>query len=86
MNKRKTGISSLFSVEKRKLTFQILSELKLKKKKKNFWTKIFVFDILMLNYCLEQEEIMRQKFLLLLSSLFVYCMESTIYNTVCLLR
>lgn len=84
MNKRKTGIPSLFSVEKRKLTFQILSELKLKKK--NFWPKIFVFDILMLNYCLEQEEIMRQKFLLLLSSLFVYCMESTIYNTVCLLR
>lgn len=84
MNKRKTGIPSLFSVEKRKLTFQILSELKLKKK--NFWPKIFVFDILMVNYCLEQEEIMRQKFLLLLSSLFVYCMESTIYNTVCLLR
>lgn len=84
MNKRKTVIPSLFSVEKRKLTFQILSELKLKKK--NFWPKIFVFDILMLNYCLEQEEIMRQKFLLLLSSLFVYCMESTIYNTVCLLR
>lgn len=84
MNKKKTVIPSLFSVEKRKLTFQILSELKLKKK--NFWPKIFVFDILMVNYCLEQEEIMRQKFLLLLSSLFVYCMESTIYNTVCLLR